>query len=114
MVHNSLSHVELFIIYIVSNHYIISKLTSDCDFSDHFAVGHFVAGHALVAPSILSRSQVDLKIPSADLGPRGQVSIHFGPSVSQGRSAMGQALQSDHLSDPHSHIIRDRSGIRRS
>lgn len=95
------------------DHYIISKLTSDCYFRDHFAVGHFVAGHALVAPSILSSSQVDLKIPSANLGPLGQVSIQFGPSVGQGRSAVGQALQPDHLPDPNSHIVGHRSGIRR-
>lgn len=91
-----------------------SKLTSDRDFSDHFAVAHFVAGHTLVAAGILSGSQVDLKITSANLSPRGQVSIQLGPGVRQRRGAMGQALQPDHLPDPHSHVIRHRSGIRKS
>lgn len=99
----------------LSNPYIvISELTSDCDFSDHFAVAHFVAGHALVAPSVLGSSQVDLEIPSVDLGPRGQASIQLGPRVGQRRGAMGQTLQPDHLPDPHGHVIGHRSGIRKS
>lgn len=90
------------------------KLTSDCDFNDHFAVAHIVAGHTLVAASILGSSQVDLEIPSANLSSRGQVSVYPGPSVGQRRSAVGQALQPDHLPDTHSYIIGQRSGIRRS
>lgn len=90
------------------------QLTSDCDFSNYFAFANSVAGHTFVAPSILRSGQVDLQIAFTGLSSGRQNTIQFGPLVGQGRSTMGQALQPDHLSDPHSHVIRHRSGIRRS
>lgn len=93
---------------------LLAKLTSYCDFSNDFAVAHFVAGHTLVASSILSGSQVYLQVPCTDFCPRREVSIQLGPNISQRRSAVGQALQPDHLPDPHGHIIRHRGGIWRS
>lgn len=106
-------HIQLTCQSLLNHDTIISKLTSDCNFGDHFAVSHFVAGNALVAPSVLGGGQVDLEIPSVDLGPRGQAAVELGPRVGQRRGAMGQTLQPDHLPDPHGHIIGHRRGIRK-
>lgn len=87
-------------------------LTSDGDFGEHFAAASAVAGHALVASSVVSRGQVDLEVAAVNYGPGGQACVQPGPGVGQGRGTVGQTLQPDDLADPDGHVVGQQSGVR--
>ncbi len=89
----------------------LSVLTSDRDSGQRFTLANFVAGNTLVCPSIALLGQVDLEVSSLLLSSRRQAAIDLSPLKTQGRSAMGQTLQSDYFTHSHGHVIGQGSGI---